>query len=128
MSQTLICFVEDSDLDYEVGVIAVQLEKPDAEIIRAKCCVEGRRLIEEFVPQLILLDLNLSNCQGFELLKQIAESFPDRLSRIVVLTTSSNPSDREMALKLGASGFYTKSSDPEHYLTTVRQITSNLIS
>jgi len=128
MSQMVVCFVEDSDLDFEVGTIGVLSELPNAEIIRAKCCTEGRKVIEEFVPQLIFLDLNLTRCKGFELLQQIAETFPERLRQIVVLTTSSNPSDREMALKLGAFGFYTKSTDPDQYVSTVRQIASRLLS
>lgn len=128
MSPALICFVEDSDLDFELGTMGVQLAKPDAEIVRAKCCTEGRRILKETVPQLILLDLNLSNCKGFELLKEIAESFPERLRQVVVFTTSSNPTDREMALRLGASDFQTKSPDPERYLLTIRQIVSKLLS
>lgn len=128
MSQAVVCFVEDSDLDYEVGTMAVRLVLPQAEILRAKCCKEGRKLIEESVPQLIFLDLNLTRCKGFELLKQLADSIPDRLRQVVVLTTSSSPSDREMALKLGASDFYTKSPDPDQYMLTVRQIASKLLS
>ncbi|QDU73675.1 Transcriptional regulatory protein DegU [Bremerella volcania] len=128
MSQAIVCFVEDSDLDYEVGTMAIRLAHPEAEIVRAKCCTEGRRIIEEFVPQLIFLDLNLTRCKGFELLTHLAESYPERLRQVVVLTTSSSPNDREMALKLGASDFYTKSPDPDQYLLTVRQIASKLLS
>lgn len=128
MSQAIICFVEDSDLDYEVGTMAVRLVHPNAEIVRAKCCAEGKRIIEELVPHLILLDLNLTRCKGFELLAQLAETLPERLRRVVVLTTSSSPADREMALKLGAADFYTKSPDPDQYMLTVRQIASELTS
>lgn len=128
ISQTLICFVEDSDLDFELGTMGVQLANPHAKIVRAKCCAEGRRIIKEMVPQLILLDLNLPNCKGFELLKEIAESVPERLRQVVVFTTSSNPIDREMALQLGASDFQTKSPDPERYLLTIRQIVTKLLS
>ncbi|MFN3152549.1 response regulator [Bremerella sp.] len=128
MSQGIVCFVEDSDLDYEVGMMAVRLEHPHVEIVRAKCCTEGKKIIEERVPKLVFLDLNLARCKGFELLAHLADTFPECLRQIVVLTTSSSPSDREMALKLGASDFYTKSPDPDQYLSTVRKIASKLLS
>lgn len=128
MSQAVVCFVEDSDLDFEVGTMAVRLAIPHAEIVRAKCCKEGKKIIEDLVPHLIFLDLNLTRCKGFELLSQLAETFPGCLRQVVVLTTSSSPSDREMALKLGASDFYTKSPDPDQYSLTVRQIASKLLS
>lgn len=126
MSPILVCFIEDSDLDFELGQMAVQLENPLTKIIRAKCCQEGMKIVEDNSPQLTFLDLNLPGCDGFRILKHIAKSIPDQLRRIVVFTTSSNPQDRTRARELGVSNFQTKSSDPEEYLMTVRRILASL--
>ncbi len=125
MPPTLVCFVEDSDLDFELGRMAIQLENPLTKILRAKCCREGMKIVEDNTPELTILDLNLPGCDGFRILKHIAQSIPDQLRRIVVFTTSSNPRDRSMALELGVSDFQTKSSDPEEYLRTVRRMMSS---
>jgi len=122
----LVCFIEDSDLDFELGQMAVQLENPLTKIIRAKCCQEGMKIVEDNSPQLTFLDLNLPGCDGFRILKHIAKSIPDQLRRIVVFTTSSNPQDRTRAMELGVSNFQTKSSDPEEYLMTVRRVLASL--
>lgn len=124
MIPMLVCFVEDSDLDFELGRMAIQMENPLTKILRAKCCQEGMKIVEDNTPQLTILDLNLPGCDGFRILKHIAKSIPDQLRRIVVFTTSSNPKDRAMALELGVCDFQTKSSDPEEYLKTVRRMMS----
>lgn len=126
MSPMLVCFIEDSDLDFELGQMAVQLENPLTKIIRAKCCHEGMKIVEDNSPQLTFLDLNLPGCDGFRILKHIAKSIPDQLRRIVVFTTSSNPQDRTRAMEMGVSNFQTKSSDPEEYLMTVRRVLASL--
>lgn len=126
MSPMLVCFIEDSDLDFELGQMAVQLENPLTKIIRAKGCQDGMKIVHDNSPQLTFLDLNLPGCDGFRILKHIAKSIPDQLRRIVVFTTSSNPQDRARALELGVSNFQTKSSDPEEYLMTVRRVLASL--
>lgn len=126
MSPILVCFVEDSDLDFELGRMAIQLENPLTQILRAKSCQDGMKIVEDNDPQLTILDLNLPGCDGFRILKHFAQSIPDRLRRIVVFTTSSNPQDRTRALELGVSDFQTKSTDPEEYLQTVRRMMASL--
>lgn len=128
MSPVVVCFIEDSDLDYEMGMMAISSENPSAQVIRAIGCPDGQKLLAENAPQLIFLDLNLARCNGLELLRHISERYPDRLKSVVVFTTSSNPQDRAMALNLGAADFQVKSTDPNTYLKTVQSIASRLLN
>ena len=64
---------------------------------------------EQFVkPKIILLDLNLHDISGMEILKSIKES--NKLSSIpvIILSTSDNPQDVAQALYLGANAFVSK--------------------
>ena len=61
------------------------------------------------MPSLILLDLFLPDGDGFEMLEWLENVFPN--IPVLVLTSSSRPSDRERALALGAKAFKTKPSD-----------------
>ncbi|MFA8020071.1 response regulator [Bremerella cremea] len=114
-------------MDYEMGTMAVRMDHPEVQILRAKNCREGRALIEKYLPSLIFLDLNLANCNGFEVLQTLKEQVPDILPCVVVFSTSSNPGDRVQALALGASDFHSKSADPDQYLMTVRQLTASFL-
>ena len=122
-----VCFIEDCDLDFEMGTMGVRMENPSVLIIRATSCRDGRDLIEKHRPKLIFLDLNLPNCNGFDVLQVLKDSLPDVLCGVVVFSTSSNPSDRKRALALGAIDFHSKSADPDQYLMTVRQLTASIL-
>jgi CheY-like chemotaxis protein len=61
-------------------------------------------------PDLILMDLNMPLMDGFDVLRKIRE-FPDLMKiPIYVITTSRSKADRDLALELGANGFYSKGS------------------
>jgi CheY-like chemotaxis protein len=59
-------------------------------------------------PDLILLDLNMPLMDGFEVLKEIRKHHALAQIPLYVITTSRSKQDRETALALGATGFYSK--------------------
>jgi two-component system response regulator len=74
------------------------------------------------VPDLILLDLNMPVMDGFEVLREI--KFNPRFKNIPVdvITTSRNPKDEQLALALGADGFYNKGGSPKDIEEVIRKI------
>ena len=66
-------------------------------------------IVEEYDPDLILLDLHMPNLDGFEVMRQLAEVVPaDSYLPILVLTADITPEAQERALQLGAKDFVTK--------------------
>ena len=63
-------------------------------------------LIKEFAPHILLLDLTMRGHNGLELLREIANEFPD--VRVIVLTLQDNEEFAALALRAGASGFISK--------------------
>jgi len=59
-------------------------------------------------PYLILLDLNMPRMDGFDFLKAMKEHDLLRYSTIIVLTTSNDENDRNLALELGAKAIINK--------------------
>jgi two-component system, cell cycle response regulator DivK len=66
--------------------------------------------IEESQPTLVLMDIQLTGKDGFELLAEIRES-PHRALRVVALTAHAMAGDRERALAAGFDGYITKPID-----------------
>lgn len=64
--------------------------------------------IEHSLPRLIILDINLPGIHGIELLKQIRSNPIYDNVKVVVLTCSTNPADKEECLKLGANRYIEK--------------------
>lgn len=71
---------------------------------------------------LILIDLNMPLMDGFDVLKKIRE-YPELTKiPIYVITTSRSQSDRELALQLGANGFYSKGSSSRDIVRIMKEI------
>jgi two-component system response regulator len=68
-------------------------------------------------PELLLLDLNLPRADGFQVLSYIRSSKHCAGTRVVVMTSSSAPSDRERSALLGADLFFTKPATYTEFLT-----------
>lgn len=68
--------------------------------------------LDEFGPDLLLLDLHMPGVDGFEVLRRLQDSVPaeDFLPRLVI-TADSTPVTRRRALGLGAHDFLTKPID-----------------
>ena len=62
-------------------------------------------------PALLLLDLKMPNCDGFDVLQWLREQKSIPMPRIVVLTTSDRVFDMQRAYELGAHSFLTKPVD-----------------
>jgi DNA-binding NarL/FixJ family response regulator len=81
----------------------------DAYVLEAANCDQAKRLVEEHTDlEVILLDLNLPDGDGFGLLAQLREHYPD--ISIIVLSASNDRDYVVRALDLGAVGFIPKSA------------------
>lgn len=81
----------------------------DATVLEAANCHQAERLVEEHTDlEVILLDLNLPDGDGFRLLAQLREQYP--AISIIVLSASNDRDYVVRALDLGAVGFIPKSA------------------
>jgi CheY-like chemotaxis protein len=67
-------------------------------------------------PDVILLDLNLPKVNGEEVLKRIRLSPKCRSAKVMIVSSSDAPTDREEAMKLGASEYFRKPSDLDQFM------------
>lgn len=73
-------------------------------------------------PDLVLLDLNLPRKDGREVLHEMKSHLELRSIPVVVLSTSSLPSDVSDAYRGGASGFISKPNDIDEFGNVVRTL------
>jgi two-component system, chemotaxis family, response regulator Rcp1 len=59
-------------------------------------------------PTIVLLDLNLPQRDGREILRQIKSTPEVADIRVVIVTGSTNPTDRRETLAMGADAYFTK--------------------
>jgi DNA-binding NarL/FixJ family response regulator len=77
-------------------------------------------MIMEFDPDLVCLDLHMSEMGGMEVLKKIKEA--KMKAKVCILTNYSYPQYRERCLSLGADYFLSKSDDFEKISFVINNI------
>lgn len=127
-------------------VLLVEDNEADAELVRTAIARFGRPLLMGVAPtaeralddvdaaiagdstfDLVLLDLNLTDRSGLDLLCDLRERPTMDSTPILVLTSSHSPHDHEQALLRGASQVIAKHSDWEPFLDgLLRALTSYL--
>ncbi len=78
---------------------------------------EGRNM-----PMLVLLDLNLPQIDGYELLKRLKSNERTHRIPIIVLTTTDNPREIERCYELGCNVYITKPVEYENFAESIRKL------
>jgi two-component system nitrate/nitrite response regulator NarL len=79
---------------------------------------EGIALAHATHPDMILLDLNMKDMSGIDVLKALKSADID--ARIIMLTVSDNAEDLVAAIRSGADGYLLKDMEPEDLLANIR--------
>ena len=114
----LIIYVEDNPANMRLVEFALASQKK-YKLITAETPSAGLDMIESYDPHLILLDINLPEMDGYQLLSIIREN--PRLIDVPVIAISANAMSDDIA-KGEASGFYayiTKPIDIRVFLETI---------
>jgi DNA-binding response OmpR family regulator len=109
-----------ADDDYDLlSLIAFTLEQAGFFVIKAS---EGKVALQQFIeqcPDLVLLDINMPNANGFEVCARIREqsSVP-----VMMLTVRGEEEDLVKALELGADDYLNKPFSPRTLIARVKAL------
>jgi DNA-binding NarL/FixJ family response regulator len=110
--------VDDHDL-FRTGITSLLGSEPDIEVIgQASGGRAGVRLARELKPDVVLMDLRMSDLSGSEATRAILADRPS--TRVVVLTVLSDEQDVERAVQAGACGFLAKETPIDEVVSAVR--------
>src|ERR1041385_6650800 len=105
----VVLVVEDSLLIIERILRLLNETKNIKMVIHAANYSESLKMINEISADIILLDLNLPDKSGIELLKEIKCNQPQ--IKVIVLTNHASNNYRDICTRFGADYFFDKSSD-----------------
>jgi len=124
-SATHSVFIADDDEDDRLLLqYAFAQHSPECKLLFAE---DGLALLDalapvDYIPCLIILDLNMPRLNGFEALQVLRNSPLYAHIPIVILTTSNEATDRQYAYELGANEFITKPLSLDLLGGTVRHL------
>ena len=67
-------------------------------------------------PDLVLLDLNLPHVSGEQILRRIRRSSRFAKTKVLIVSSSNAPADRERAMTLGATAYFRKPSSLDQFM------------
>jgi len=110
-----ILLVQDSATTAELFVLALKANKSRATIQVAHDGMEALDLLlsgatrpagdRNALPRVVLLDLHMPKLDGFEVLQRLRADERTRLLPVVILSSSTQESDKREACRLGANGY-----------------------
>lgn len=105
-----LLYVEDNPVN---ALIVTELVKrrPDLQLHVAVNGTEGVALARSLRPALVLLDMQLPDIDGYEVLRQLRASAGLETVPVIALSANAMPHDIERALRSGLTAYWTKPLD-----------------
>jgi DNA-binding NarL/FixJ family response regulator len=113
-----VALIDDHDL-LRRGIKTMLETESDIEVVgEAADGEQALKLVEESVPDVVLIDVIMPNKDGIEATKEIKDAFPN--IGVVVLSGHDERQFLFDALKAGASGYILKTAELDEVVATVR--------
>jgi DNA-binding response OmpR family regulator len=111
-----VLVIEDEKSIIDAINVAFEFRWPEAEVISSITGKKGINLAGKESPDIVILDLNLPDISGFEVLKEI-RSFST--VPVIILTVRSDDTDMLRGLETGADDYIIK---PFNYMTLLARV------
>jgi CheY-like chemotaxis protein len=110
MAGERILIVDDNVINLKLA--RVLLEGEGYEVRTAEDAAVAVRVLEDFTPALILMDIQLPGLDGLTFTRRLKAQPKWRQTRIVALTAYAMKGDEDKARAAGCDGYITKPIDP----------------
>ena len=125
MSNCIRVLLIDDHALFRKGVAQMISADPAFEVVaEASSGMQGLDLAQEALPDLVLIDLHMSNMNGLEVLRRFKATALE--AKYVVLTVSNAEDDLLEALRAGADGYLLKDMEPEELCTNLKKAMSGI--
>jgi CheY-like chemotaxis protein len=103
------------------------LEKFGYRTLQAVTGMEGFEMALQKRPDFIILDIQLPDIEGTEVLRKIRSSEIGNSIPIIAMTSYAMAGDKERLLSAGCNGYIEKPIDPDKVISQIRQLTGETV-
>ena len=121
MSTALI--IEDNPNN--MMLISDILEFNGYSIIKAETGMSGYQLAEEKLPDFIILDIQLPDINGFNVLEKIRANEKTKNIHVIAMTSYAMAGDKDKFLNAGCDGYVEKPINPVTVIEKIKQALRN---
>jgi CheY-like chemotaxis protein len=116
-----VLYIEDDPVNFTLVERILEF-RPALKLMHARSGGSGVEMAQVNHPKLILLDLNLPDMHGSEVLRQLQHEPATAEVPVVVLSADATPSQIERLLTAGARNYLTKPFDIDPFLAVVDEM------
>jgi CheY-like chemotaxis protein len=119
-----VLIVEDNENNMEL--ISFILEANDYETLKAMDGLSGVEMALTQKPDFVILDIQLPDIDGLEVLKRIRASEEAKDIPVIAMTSYAMAGDRERLLNAGCNGYIEKPIDPERVISQLESVLASI--
>jgi two-component system cell cycle response regulator DivK len=117
MTKTLL--IEDNE-DNRISM-TILLENAEFQVSFAINGLDGLEKAQAESPDVILLDIQLPDINGFEVLERLLNIESTRSIPVIAVTSSAMAGDRQQLLSAGCRGYIEKPIDPMRFVEQIKK-------
>lgn len=119
MSQKTVLIVEDNELNLKL--FRDLLEAHDIKTLEVRDGTKAVQIIEENLPDLVLLDIQLPHISGFDISRELKKRDRTKHIPIIAVTAFAMHDDQDKILAAGCEGYMAKPISIGPFVTTVKK-------
>lgn len=123
MESKTVLVIEDNELNLKL--VRTLLEIGKRQVICCGNAVDGIRLANEYIPDLILMDLQLPGMDGLTATRKLKNNPKTREIPVVAITAYAMEKDKELALESGCVDHISKPIDIKNFLQLISKYISD---
>lgn len=112
--------VEDSLTDIQILIECLQ--QSGINVLIAQSGEEALETINRQRPDIVVLDIVLPGCSGFEVCRELKTKTDTNAIPVVLCSTKNSEADKFWGMKQGADAYLAKPIDQEELVRTVKQL------
>ncbi len=116
-----VLLIEDHPI-VRAGCRRVLAQRADLDVTEAETGADGLRLAKETGPDVVILDLNLPDMRGLDVLKALRIARDDIC--VVIFSMYEELAFVTSAIEAGARGYVTKNDDPDALLDAIETVSA----
>lgn len=115
-----VLIIEDNEQN--MYMLSFLLKNSNYNVIEAHVGMDGLKLAHENHPEIILIDIQLPDMDGYEICNKLRYNGLPKNTTIIAVTSYAMGGDKEKAIEAGADGYIEKPIDPETFVDQMRSI------
>ena len=115
-----VLIIEDNEQN--MYMLSYLLENNNYNVIKAFNGIDGLQLAHDKHPEIILIDIQLPDMDGYEICNKLRYNGLPKGTTIIAVTSYAMGGDREKAIEAGADGYIEKPINPDTFVSQMEKI------